>query len=77
MGLLLGFFKAAWAIIGSDFVAAIQSFFENGMLLREVVGLFLRLVVGWMLSFPVLAMGGSGIGFLPDLRTWLKSCWLL
>jgi hypothetical protein len=35
-GFTVEFFKKAWPIVGGDVIFAIKSFFESGMLLKEV-----------------------------------------
>lgn len=43
-GFTVEFFKKAWPIVGGDVIFAIKSFFESGMLLKEVNGTIITLV---------------------------------
>jgi hypothetical protein len=43
-GFTTEFFKSSWSIVGEDVVAAIQSFFESGLLLKELNATILTLV---------------------------------
>lgn len=43
-GFTVEFFKKAWPIVGGDVIFAIKSFFESGMLLKEVNATIITLV---------------------------------
>jgi hypothetical protein len=43
-GFTTEFYKSAWSVVGEDVVAAIQSFFESGLLLKELNATILTLV---------------------------------
>jgi hypothetical protein len=43
-GFTTEFFKSSWSVVGEDVVAAIQSFFESGLLLKELNATILTLV---------------------------------